>query len=93
MFDRCSTGDHITVKQVWNTASAVPPEACEVHSFGEIYFVFPSLVNGCSFPNSYNEAQAVESWSELTEHPHEDSRCLRSHLSGFLSLVFIQVIL
>lgn len=50
IFDRCSAGDHITVKQVWSTASAVPPEACEVHSFEEICFVFPRLVNGCSFP-------------------------------------------
>lgn len=58
MFDRCSAGDHITVKEVWNTASAVPPEACEAHSFGEIHFIFQSVVNGCSFSTSHSEAQA-----------------------------------
>lgn len=74
-------------------ASAVPPEACEVHSFGEMHFVFPRLVNGCSFHTSYTEAQAGENWNELPEHPFENSRCTRSHLSGFLSLGYAPILL
>lgn len=93
MFDRCSAGDHITVKQVWNTASAVPPEAWSALFWGNILFFSPRRVNGCSFPTSHTEAQTGENWNGLTEHPYEDSRCMRSHLSGFHSLVFIQVML
>lgn len=52
MLERCSAGEHISVKQVGNTDSTMSPEACEAHAllgkYGE---------SGCSLPNS-DSAQA-----------------------------------
>lgn len=63
MFERCSAGEHITGEQAGNTASAIPPEACEAHVLlGKEYSLFslPQVgESGCSLPTS-DSAQAGE---------------------------------